>query len=71
MAKGIKRKIRKVIKRVELDMLAFASGDNLKGALIQEGYNGGYRDALMDVSLALDGFGGKPSTNQRREWWRE
>lgn len=71
MAKGIKRKIRKVIKEVEDDMSAFASGDYLRGALAQEGYSAGYRDALVDVFLALDGFGGKPSTNQRRKWWQE
>lgn len=66
MAKGIKRLIYKVRKSVDQEIEAFArSGGLYARGLASEGYKGGYRDALDDVLLALNGV----SPNRRR-WWR-
>ena len=67
MAKGIKRKLDKVRKRVTREISGMASmGGRYAGAVAAEGYNGGYRDALDDVQLALNGV-----TPRRRGWWYE
>ena len=67
MAKGIKRKLDKVRERVSREITAFSRrGGRYAGAMAAEGYNGGYRDALDDVVLALNG-----ATPQRRGWWNE
>lgn len=42
------------------------NGGRFAGALSCEGYDGGYRDALDDVLLALNGV--LPS---RRGWWEK
>lgn len=68
MAKGIKLKIRRALKRVDREIAIFAkSGGHISAGLASEGYNGGYRDALLDVSLALSGV----PPCKKREWWRE
>ncbi len=54
--KGIKRIINKAYKRVRKSIsLDAASGGIYSGALSGEGYLGGYRDALCDVLLLLNG----------------
>lgn len=68
MAKGIKRKIRIAIGNVDFRISASAkSGGIFASALASEGYNGGYRNALLDVLLLLDG--NCPCKN--REFWRK
>jgi len=67
MAKGIKRKLDRVREKVSREIEGFAKRGGLyAGAMAAEGYNGGYRDALDDVVLALNGI-----TPQRHNWWRE
>lgn len=67
MAKGIKRKLDKVREKVSREIGAFSKrGGIYAAAMASEGYNGGYRDALDDVMLALNGV-----TPQRRGWWHE
>lgn len=62
MSIGIKRYIRKVSDHVngEISLLSkgnstSSNGINYAGGLASEGYAGGYRDALADVGLALNG----------------
>jgi hypothetical protein len=69
MSRGIKRKLKLVREQVEREISGLASrgsgsGINYAGGLAGEGYAGGYRDALDDILLALDGI--PPS---RRGWW--
>ena len=66
MAKGIKRKIDKVRDRVQREISGMARQGRIAAALSSEGYNGGYRDALDDIILALNGV-----TPQRHGWWYE
>lgn len=69
MAKGIKRLLRKVYDKVSEDI----SGDSRRSegiystGLASEGYNGGYRQCLNDVILALNGV--EPNTTNARRWW--
>lgn len=65
MAKGIKRKIRVVLKQIDAEISAFAKRGFFAAGLASEGYNGGYRDALLDILLEL---GGVSACNQRY-WW--
>lgn len=72
MKKGIGKILNTVKDEVDKDISAFArSGDNYGNGLYarglaSEGYNGGYRDALADVMLAMRGiFPG----NRGRDWW--
>jgi len=64
MAKGIIRKVEAARKEVERVISDTASEGPLGGALASEGYNGGYRDALNDVLLALNG-----NIPRRNGWW--
>ena len=64
MAKGIKRKLDKVYKNVEKEIHGIARRGFYASALSSEGYSGGYRDAISDVILALNG--NKP---KRRDYW--
>ena len=69
MAKGIKRQIRIAIKNIGDDIRAYIkdSGNNIFArGMSSEGYNGGYRDALRDVLLILEGH--NPS-DRHRSWW--
>lgn len=66
MAKGIIRKVTKAKKNVEKQISDFASRSRIASGLAGEGYNGGYRDALNDVLLALNGV-----TPNRKCWWEE
>jgi hypothetical protein len=66
-AKGIKRKLAAAQKRVNVEISNNASGGNMFArGLASEGYAGGYRDALSDVLLALNGV-----TPDRRGYWDE
>lgn len=58
MAKGIKRKIRRALNRVDqlISDHANRSESIYSKGLAPEGYHGGYSAALRDVLLALDGM---------------
>lgn len=58
MAKGIKRKLKKVLKRANKEDT---------GKFCGEGYVGGYCEAIRDVLAALDGY----YTPETRGWWRD
>lgn len=53
MAKGIIRKLKKVLENVDKEINSHDGGFFSRG-LASEGYAGGYRDALYDVMLALN-----------------
>lgn len=63
MARGIKRQLRQAICRVEEEMRGHGNDKYARG-LAKEGYAGGYAQALMDVTLLLDGV-----TPQTRNYW--
>ncbi len=64
MAKGIKRKLSKVLKNVNHTIHLTAMRGKYASALAREGYNGGYADAIMDIGLALNGV-----PPRRNFWW--
>ena len=64
MAKGIKRKLDKARDKVNQEISGFASHGGYAAALSSEGYSGGYRDALNDIELLLNGV-----TPNRRDYW--
>jgi len=64
VSKGIYKAITRARNVVAAEMAMNASGSHLAAALASEGYLGGYRDALDDVRLVMDGV--EP---QRRGWW--
>lgn len=67
MAKGIRRQVNRAHEQVSQQIAAYAArGDKYSRGLASEGYNGGYRDALSDVLLALNGV--RPNRNG---WWDE
>ena len=67
-AKGIKRKIKIALNNVDSRISGFArQGGPFARALASEGYNGGFRAALLDVLLLIDG--NDPCVN--RELWRK
>lgn len=67
MPKGIKRKLNKVLDKVNKQIASSINRDNIYSrGLASEGYNGGYRDALSDVLLALNG-----AQPNRQRWWDE
>lgn len=66
MARGIKRKLRQVAKAVDAEIAGHAADGGLYArGLAGEGYAGGYREAISDVILALNGV--KPG----RRFWRD
>jgi hypothetical protein len=65
MAK-IKKNIKKALKKVNIEIEYFGSLGREAAGLASEGYAGGYRDALDDVLLALNGV--KPN---RRFYWED
>lgn len=67
MARGIKRKARAALKRVSNEIAGHAQGDKFASGLASEGYAGGYRDALADVLLVLDGV---PPCSRPQYWSR-
>jgi len=64
MAKGIKRQIAIARQNAEREIASLARGFYGRG-LSSEGYAAGYRDALDDVLLALNG-----NIPQRNGWWK-
>lgn len=67
MAKGIKRPVAQVIRKIQHEIGASIDRSNrFSSGLAYEGYNGGYLDALRDVTLALNGV--RP---RRNGWWDE
>jgi hypothetical protein len=64
VSKGIKRKIKTVLNRVNNEISSYASRGKVAAGLASEGYNGGYRDALYDVVSALNG-----RDPERNGWW--
>lgn len=66
MAKGIKRKIDRVQKKVQEQIAANASGGRFAAGISSEGFDGGYAAALSDVRLALDGV--YPCSRYARYW---
>lgn len=57
MTVGIRRMLRRARRAAENEVSILARrGGVYAGALASEGYSGGYRDALDDVRLALDGI---------------
>ncbi|MDZ4344783.1 MAG: hypothetical protein U1E51_20360, partial [Candidatus Binatia bacterium] len=60
----IKRQIDAALERVNAEISANARQGHIAAGLASEGYAGGYRDALYDVLLVLNG--GKP---KRRDYW--
>jgi hypothetical protein len=67
MAKGIKRKLAIARRRVSEEIRGLRQGGGIYASgTASEGYSGGYRDALDDVLLALNGV-----TPQRRGYWIE
>ena len=61
--KGIKRLMQYATDAVSKEISNHASYYHV-GGLAAEGYNGGYRDALYDVLLAMNGC-----VPQRNGWW--
>ena len=67
MAKGIKRLLSVARKNVSREITKiWGSGGVYARGLAGEGYYGGYRDALDDVSLALNGC-----IPRRNGWWED
>lgn len=66
MTKGIKRRVRAAMAKATREISFNAQGGRIAGALAGEGYAGGYRNALQDVLLLLDGV--EPSYG--RGYWR-
>ena len=65
--KGIKRKIKLATKNLDELIGAFAAEGFFAGGIASEGYNGGYRDALQDILLLLNGI----SPCIRPEFWHK
>jgi hypothetical protein len=61
---GIRRWISHALKRVDREISDHAAHGFYGGGLASEGYSGGYRDALHDVLLLLNGV--KPT---RRDYY--
>lgn len=63
----IKTNIKSALKIVNKEIIGNASSGGLYArGLSSEGYAGGYRDALHDVLLALDGI--RPGRDYWRDW---
>jgi len=66
MDKGIKRKLYKAREKVNREISGHAQRSSISGALASEGYSGGYRDAINDVILLLNGV-----NPRRRDYYDE
>jgi len=67
MTKGIKRKLDIAYKKVNKIISVQAKGGFYAAGLASEGYNGGYRQAIMDVIQVLNG--NKPNFPNTRDFW--
>lgn len=65
MAKGIKRQISIALYNVDREISGTAKQGFYAAAMSGEGYAGGYRQALHDVTAALDGV---PPSGWPRYW---
>lgn len=64
MSRGIVRQLKLVAKEIDRQIAnATDQSDKFSRGLAQEGYAGGYADAIQDVMLALNGV-----TPDRRYW---
>ena len=62
----VKRAIKAALKRVNAEITGLSRGESIYAAgLASEGYSGGYRDALNDITLLLNGV-----LPERRDYWR-
>lgn len=67
MAKGIKRLLATAMENVKRDMEAPVDRMSAYSVgIAEEGYKGGYYDALSDVMLALNGV-----VPDRKSWWEK
>jgi ribosomal protein L32E len=66
MAKGIQKKIRRALRRIQAEQRGYGDGKYARG-LASEGYSGGYAQALRDVSLLLNGV----DPNDGRNYWTD
>jgi len=64
--KTIKQRMKFALEKVDDDISNFARQSHVAGGLASEGYNGGYRDALSDAIMLLNGV-----TPRRGNWWIE
>ena len=64
MRNGPKTRIGRARRKVNAEISDFAQGGKYAAGLASEGYAGGYRDALDDVTLLLNGV--EP---HRRDYW--
>ena len=66
MAKGIKRKLDRAIKKLGAEIASDYESKGFFGrGMSREGYQGGYEQALMDVELALNG------TQPNTKYWHD
>ena len=56
MAVGIRRHLKKVLEAANKDISNHAKRGFLAGGLANEGYAGGYAEAVRDIGLALSGI---------------
>jgi hypothetical protein len=63
--KTIKQRMKLALEKVNKDVAEF-SEQNRTAGLVSEGYDGGYRDALSDAILLLNGV-----VPRRNNWWLE
>ena len=69
MAKGIKRKLGMARNRVNEEIVRYTDRTNLfSRGLASEGFMGGYRQALSDIGLMLDGV--MPNDPRTKDFWR-
>jgi hypothetical protein len=61
----LRKGIDKTMKQVNLEISDLARNSHVAAGLASEGYAGGYRDALSDVLLALNGV-----NNGSSRYWR-
>ena len=59
-----KTQIESALIMVNAEISALATGGRYAAGLASEGYAGGYRDALYDIQLLLNGV-----TPRRRHYW--
>lgn len=68
-AKGIKRKLDMVYKKVSKTISDNAKGGFYAAGLSTEGYHGGYRQAIMDVTAAI--YGNNPNFPSTKDYWED
>ncbi len=69
MTKGIRRKLDLVLRNIAYELRPQPDDNAYTRGLRGEGYLGGYRAAIIDVKIALDGF--HPDTRDLWDNWEE